>query len=93
MNVIITPLRNRLGSIYGAEAHAESSGVLLATADQVAMEDELLVVRELQYDTSGKAVYEGKLFFSQSNELVKEEAVSGERRWKIFDNWVSDNPY
>jgi len=92
ITVDITPLRTREGIIYGAEARDQASGTLLATAKQVAMSGDMLVVEETQYSPSGDVVYEGKLFFSAGNELVNEERTSGQKRWNVFQTWISDSP-
>ncbi len=91
--VVIKPLRTEFGVIYGAEARDQTSGTLLATAKQVAMEGQTLVVEEMQYSPSGDVIYRGKLFFSEDNELLREEPVAGTKRWNIFRTWIEDRPY
>lgn len=88
--IVITPLRTQMGIIYGAEAHDKDSGALLAVAKQVEVEGDLLIVEEVQYSSAHDVVYKGKLFFSADDELVKEEPISGTKRWRIFDRWISD---
>ncbi len=91
IRVVITPLRNpQFGTLYGAEARDERSGALLATAKQIAMEGEVLVVQETQYSKAGTVVYKGKLFFS-GDELVREEKIQGDKIWDIFVTWISDD--
>ena len=92
ITVEITPLRTSVGIIYGAEARDQSSGTLLATAKQVAMDGDMLVVEETQYSPNGDVVYEGKLYFSAGDELVREERTSGQKRWNVFHTWISDRP-
>lgn len=88
--IVITPLRNQMGIIYGAEAHDKDSGALLATAKQVEVEGDLLVVEEVQYSSARDVVYKGRLFFSSDDELVKEEPIAGRKTWRIFNRWISD---
>ncbi len=91
IRVVITPLRHpRLDVIYGAEARDEA-GTLLAIGKQIAVEDNLLVVEETQYSSSGVVVYRGKLFFAGTT-LVKQEKIEGNKRWEIFHSWISDRP-
>jgi hypothetical protein len=92
IKVVVTPLRDKKSDvIYGAEARDEA-GTLLAKGEQTAMEDNLLVVDETQYSSNGVVAYRGRLFFNQGNELVKEEKIWGNKRWRIFDHWISDRP-
>lgn len=91
IRVVITPLRHpRLDVIYGAEAR-DDAGILRAIAKQVAIEDNLLVVEETQYSSTGVVLYRGKLFFAGTT-LVKQETIEGIKRWEIFHSWVSDRP-
>ncbi len=90
--IIITPKRTQFGAIYGADAHDKASGTLLATAKQVAVEGNLLVVEETQYSSAGAVVYKGRLFFSPARDLVKVEKIEGNRKWEIFRTWISDRP-
>ncbi len=91
-SVSITPLRTNFGAIYGAEARDEATGTLLATAKQVAVKDNMVVVEETQFSPRGDAIYKGRLFFDAGNELVKEERIDGTKRWTIFHTWISDRP-
>ena len=91
IRVVITPLRHpRLDVIYGAEAR-DDAGILRAIAKQVAVEDNLLVVEETQYSSTGVVVYRGKLFFAGTT-LVKQEKIEGIKSWEIFHSWISDRP-
>jgi len=85
--VIITPLRTSFGAPYGAEARDEASGTLLAKAEQVAMEGNVLEVDELQYSPAGNVIYRGKLFFDAGGDLVRQEQIEGYKRWHIFETW------
>lgn len=86
VRIAITPLTDNFGRSYGAEARDESSGTLLATAKQVAMEGQTLVVEEVQYSQSGEA-YRGKLYFSPGGELERQQKIAGQKLWDIFQDW------
>jgi hypothetical protein len=90
--ISITPLRTDFGTIYGAEARDEETGVLLSRAKQVAVDDNVLVVEETQFSSDGGVIYRGKLFFDAGNYLIREERIEGTKRWDLFQTWISDMP-
>src|ERR1017187_1996193 len=86
IQIVITPLRTK-GIPYGAEAREESSGILLAKAEQVAMQDQILEVDEVQYSSAGAIIYRGRLFFDAGGRLIRQERIEGNQKWRIFTSW------
>jgi hypothetical protein len=93
IQIVITPLRTKFGIPYGAEAREGNSGTLLAKAEQVAMKEQILEVDEVQYSPSGAVIYRGKLFFDAGGELIRQERIEGNPRWRIFTSWNLQRPY
>ena len=89
ISIVITPLRNKFGSSYGAEARDQNSNALLATAKQVDFDEktQILVVEETQYSPGGDVIYMAKLFFGPGGDLQKEQPIEGQKRWNIFQSW------
>jgi len=79
------------GQFSGFEARDEASGTLLARAKQVKIEGQILVVEETQYSADGAAVYQGKLFFDESDRLAREQRVEGQKKWDIFHTSMKES--
>jgi len=88
ISVVMTPLLVE-GVRVGVQARDGNSGALMATAKQVAFdqEDESLVVEEIHYSSVGAVTYRGKLFFDFGGHLLKEQPIEGHKQWSIFRRW------
>jgi len=94
IRIVITPLRTKdFGVFYGVEARDETSGTLLARAEQVKMEGQTLVVQETQYSADGGVIYRGKLFFDANDRLEREERIEGKKKWNLFQTWDWNRGY
>jgi hypothetical protein len=87
LRIVVKPLRTNFGAPYGLEARSDT-GVVLATAEQTAMNSSVLIVDETQFDSSGNVVYRGKLSFGHGGELIKDEPLEGIKKWHIFRSWT-----